>query len=91
MRMAKSIPTKNSAMDAGKTSIAEGAYLGVGEALGEAVLGEGAGTLAGGALAAASESGTSRDRMATIAGERAVQSILSGASGGGSSGGRQRM
>lgn len=78
-------------MDAGKTTLTEGVYLGVGEALGEAVLGEGPGTLAGGALAAASESGTSRDRMATIAGERAVQSILSGASGGGDSGGRRSM
>lgn len=89
--MAKQIPTKNGAMDAGKTTLTEGVYLGVGEALGEAVLGEGPGTLAGGALAAASESGTSRDRMATIAGERAVQAMLSGGQSGGNSGGRQRM
>lgn len=85
MRMAKQIPSKSSALDAGKTSLMEGAYLGVGETLGRSLLGPGIGTMAGGVAAAASESGNARDRMAMVAGERAINELLAG--GGGSGGG----
>jgi len=79
--MAKSIPTKNSATDAGMTSISEGAYLGVGETLGRSIMGPGLGTMVGGVAAAASESGAARDRMAMVAGERAINELLAGGMG----------
>lgn len=85
--MAKTIPSKASAMDSLSTQLMEGAYLGVGETLGRSILGPGIGTMAGGLAAASSESGAARDRMAMVSGERAVNELLSGGMGQSNSGG----
>jgi hypothetical protein len=87
--MAKSIPTKNAAMDAVSTQVLEGGYLAVGETLGKSLLGPGLGTMVGGLAAASSESGQARDRMAMVSGERAVSELL-GATGGSNDGGSGR-
>ena len=79
--MAKSVPSKSSLTDAGATSVVEGAYLGVGETLGRSIMGPGIGTMVGGVAAAASESGQARDRMAMVAGERAINELLAGGMG----------
>jgi len=87
--MAKTIPSKASAMDALGTQVMEGGYLGIGEVLGRSILGPGIGTMAGGLAAASSESGAARDRMAMVSGERAVTELLVG-TGGSNSGGSSR-
>lgn len=74
--MAYSVPGTSDATDAGKTGVLEGGAVGVGEALGRALLGPGLGTAAGGIAAAAAQSGSSRDRMAAIAIERAVNEVM---------------
>lgn len=74
--MAKSVPTGSSLKKAGKTGLFDGGTLAVGEIAGRSVLGPGAGTAVGGILAASSESGATRDTMATIAVERAIQEMV---------------
>lgn len=74
--MAYSIPGTSDGMDAGKTGVMEGGAVGVGEAFGRALLGPGLGTAAGGIAVAAAQSGSSRDRMAAIAIERATREVL---------------
>lgn len=88
--MAKSVPSKSSALDAGKYGAVNGGLLAVGETVGRSVLGPGIGTALGGMAAASTESGATRDSMALVAGERAVNELLGG-SGGGSGGSRGRM
>lgn len=77
--MSKSVPTKNSVVSASKHGGINGTVLAVGETAGRAVLGRGVGTAAGGILAAASESGNTRDTMALVAVERAVNELTGGA------------
>lgn len=77
--MAKSVPTMDSAKDAGKTGALDGGALAAGEILGRAVLGRGPGTAVGGIAAAATESGTTRDTMALVAIERAANEMFGGA------------
>lgn len=74
--MGYSTPGVSDGTDAGKTGVMEGGAVGVGEALGRALLGPGLGTAAGGIAVAAANSGASRDRMAAIAIERAVNEVL---------------
>lgn len=74
--MAFSTPDFKSGKDAGKTGVMEGGAVGVGESLGRALLGPGLGTAAGGIAVAAAQNGASRDRMAAIAIERAVNEVL---------------
>lgn len=77
--MSKSVPTKNSVVSAGKSGGVNGTVLALGETAGRVVLGRGPGTAAGGILAAATESGNTRDTMALIAVERAVNELTGGA------------
>jgi hypothetical protein len=81
--MAYSVPTKNSAIDAGKTNVVEGMALGLGESMGRSILGPGLGTALGGIAIASAQSGAARDRMAMVAGERAANEIFAGGGGGG--------
>lgn len=74
--MAKSVPTTSSLKSAGKTGLFDGGMLAVGEIGGRAVLGRGTGTAIGGIVAASAESGQTRDTMATIAVERAIQEMV---------------
>lgn len=74
--MSKSVPTKNSVMKAGKSGGIDGTTLAVGEVAGRAVAGRGIGTAIGGVLAASTESGDTRDTMALIAVERAVNEVF---------------
>lgn len=76
--MGKSIPNKKSTMQAGKFGGVNGITLGVGEIAGRALVGRGVGTAVGGILAAATETGTTRDTMALIAVERAVNELTNG-------------
>lgn len=89
--MGYSVPTKNSLMDAGKTGFVDGTTLATGETLGRSVLGPGLGTAIGGMVAASAQSGTARDRMATIAAERGMSELFTGASGGGGNNQRGRI
>jgi hypothetical protein len=77
--MSKSVPTKKSVVSAGKSGGIDGTVLAIGEAAGRAVMGRGPGTAVGGVLAAATESGNTRDTMALIAVERAVNEVTEGA------------
>lgn len=74
--MTYSMPGTSDATDAGKTGALEGGAVGIGEALGRTLLGPGLGTAAGGIAVAAAQSGGSRDRMAAIAIERAVNEVF---------------
>lgn len=74
--MGYSTPGLGDASSAGKTGVMEGGAVGVGEALGRSFLGPGLGTAVGGIAVAAAADGTARDRMATIALERAVNEVL---------------
>jgi len=65
-------------MQAGKFGGTNGIVLGVGEIAGRAVVGRGIGTAMGGILAAATETGNTRDTMALIAVERAVNEVTGG-------------
>lgn len=76
--MGYSVPTKQTAKDAGKTGGINGAVLGLGEAAGRAVIGRGPGTAIGGLLAAASEDGEHRDTMSILAVERAINEMTGG-------------
>lgn len=76
--MAKSVPTKSSLTSAGKSGAIDGTTLAIGEVLGRAVIGPGPGTALGGIAAAATESGTTRDTMATIAVERGMNELFGG-------------
>lgn len=73
--MAKSVPTTSSLKSAGKAGLIDGGTLALGEVLGRAVAGPGVGTAIGGTVAAAIESGDTRDTMAMIAIERAVNEM----------------
>ena len=73
--MAKSVPTKSSLLSAGKTGGIDGTTLALGEVLGRALLGPGPGTAVGGIAAAATERGSTRDMMATIAVERGMTEL----------------
>jgi hypothetical protein len=76
--MGKQFPNKSSVMGTKDGGI-DGATVGVGTALGEAILGPAIGTAAGGVAAAAMESdGGRRDRMAAIAINEAVRQALVG-------------
>lgn len=77
--MTKSVPTMSSLKKAGKAGGIDGGTLAAGEILGRAVIGRGPGTAVGGILAAASESGQTRDTMAMIAVERAANELTGGA------------
>lgn len=77
--MGKSVPSKKSLKSAGKHGGVNGTVLGLGETAGRVVLGRGIGTALGGVTAAATESGNTRDTMALIAVERAVQEMTGGA------------
>lgn len=74
--MAYSTPGIQDGKDAGKTGALQGGAVGVGQSLGRALLGPGLGTAAGGIAVAAAADGNARDRMATIAIERAVTEVL---------------
>lgn len=74
--MGKSVPTKSSLMDAGKTGGINGGTLAAGELLGRALIGAGPGTMAGGLAAAATEEGQTRDTMALIAIERGANELF---------------
>lgn len=76
--MAKQIPTKQSMAASAKTGGVNGITVGVGELAGRALLGRGIGTAAGGLVAAATETGTTRDTMAIMAIERAVNEATGG-------------
>lgn len=76
--MAKSIPSKKSTMNAAKFGGINGITVGIGELAGRALLGRGIGTAAGGILAAATETGNTRDTMALMAVERAVNEATGG-------------
>jgi len=65
-------------MDAGKTGAVDGGSLAVGEIMGRALLGRGAGTAVGGIVAASTAEGNSRDTLATIAIERAANELTQG-------------
>jgi outer membrane lipoprotein SlyB len=76
--MGKGMPSKSS-FKGTKNGGIDGATVGVGTALGQAILGPAVGTAAGGIAAAAMESdGTRRDRMAAIAVNEAVRQALVG-------------
>lgn len=74
--MAKSVPTMKSVKKAGKSGGIDGGTLAAGEILGRGIAGRGAGTALGGILAASTESGQTRDMMATIAIERAANEVF---------------
>lgn len=78
LHMGKSVPSKDSTMKAAKSGGMNGGLLGAGEAIGRGIIGRGVGTAAGGILAAASESGQTRDTMALVAVERAMDEVLGG-------------
>lgn len=74
--MAYSVPGTSDGVDAGKTGAMEGGAVAIGEVLGRSLLGPGIGTAAGGIAIAAANSGNSRDRMAAMAIERAVNEVF---------------
>lgn len=76
--MAKSIPSKKSVSQSAKFGGVNGVTVGVGELAGRALLGRGIGTAVGGIVAAATETGTTRDTMSLIAVERAVNELTGG-------------
>lgn len=89
--MAYQVPTKASAIDAGKTNVTEGMALGLAESLGRSVLGPGLGTAIGGLAVASAASGASRDRMAMVAGERAANELFGGGASAAAGDSRGRM
>lgn len=77
--MGYSVPSKSDATDAGKTGAVDGGALAIGEVMGRAVLGRGAGTAVGGlASAAAQTNETTRNVQAILAVERAANELTQG-------------
>lgn len=69
------VPTKQSATDAGKSSMSALAP-GIGSVAGRRILGPGLGTAAGGILGSSALSGASRDRMAETSVYYAVNEVF---------------
>jgi hypothetical protein len=86
--MSYSVPTTGDATDAGKDLAVQGVPLGVGESLGRSLLGPGLGTALGGVAVASMNEGMDGQVQATIAGERAMNEIMSGMGASSNSGGR---
>lgn len=87
-----SVPSKDSATDAGKTGLVGGGMSGIGQAFGRSLVGPGLGTALGGIAAASAMNGTERDRAAERTIERATVELFGGAASARNEGGsRGRM
>jgi len=78
------VPTTNDVTDSGMTGLKAGGAAGLGEMIGQSILGPGVGTAAGGILAGSMLGGSERDTVAAISVERGFNELFSGGSGGSS-------
>jgi hypothetical protein len=82
--MGKSVPTKSTLMDSGKSGIVDGGVLAAGEVAGRSLIGPGIGTMVGGLAAASSEQtedgklSQTGETMALIAVERGANELIGG-------------